>query len=119
MRAKRSFDERASPYPLPGGAGVPDSRGREGWAKLRLPDSVWRYVTLLGLLVLVTYAIDRLNIELDRLPGVLARMGHTLASRYFPPNLAHVTQPDYLRSVLETLQMSYLASAIGIALAVP
>lgn len=84
-----------------------------------MPGSFYRYVALLGTLALIAYSIDRLNIDLDRLPGVLARMGRTLAERYFPPNLPHIAQPDYLRSVLETLQMSYLATALGIVLAIP
>ena len=88
-------------------------------ARRWLPRGLGRYAALLGVLVLVSYAIDRLDIDLDRLPGLLGRMGHTLASRYFPPNLPHVVQPEYLHAVLETLEMSYLATVLGIALAVP
>src|SRR2546423_1187409 len=85
----------------------------------RIPPAIYRFVALLGVLALVAYAIDRLDIDLDRLPGLLGRMGRTLAGRYFPPNLAHIAQLDYLHSVVETLQMSYLASVLGIVLAVP
>ena len=46
-------------------------------------------------------------------------MSETLARRYYPPNVGHVLQADYLRSVVETLQMSYLATVVGIALAIP
>jgi phosphonate transport system permease protein len=85
----------------------------------RIPDRVWRHAAWLGVLVICAYAIDRLNIDLDRLPGLLGRMGSTLASRYFPPNLAHIAQADYLRSVLETLEMTYLATVVGLVVAVP
>jgi phosphonate transport system permease protein len=129
MHAKPSFDTGA----LSAGArarslldeirddDAADARGgsRSARGRLRIPDSLFRYVTLLGVLALVAYSIDRLNIDLDRLPGLLGRMGRTLADRYFPPNLAHVAQPDYLHSVLETLQMSYLATVLGILLAIP
>ena len=121
MHAKPSSDagvldagriaERAQPAPAH--VPVPAVRRR------RAPRGLYRFIALLGVLVIVAYAIDRLGIDLDRLPGLLGRMGRTLAERYFPPNLAHIAQPDYLRSVLETLQMSYLATALGIVLAIP
>ena len=106
---------RADVAALRGSAGVTAPR----WRLPRVPDSVWRHAAWIGVLVIVAYAIDRLNIDLDRLPGLLGRMGATLASRYFPPNLAHIAQPDYLRSVFETLEMSYLATIVGLVLAVP
>jgi phosphonate transport system permease protein len=74
---------------------------------------------LIVALALVAWSIDRLNIDLDRLPGLLGRMWATLAQRYFPPNIAHIAQPDYLHSLVETLEMSYLATIAGILLAIP
>ena len=50
---------------------------------------------------------------------MLGRIAETLAQRYFPPNVEHITHADYLHSVLETLQMSYLATVLGIMLAIP
>jgi phosphonate transport system permease protein len=50
---------------------------------------------------------------------LLGRVWETLSTRYYPPNIGHVLQPDYLRSVIETLQMSYLATVVGLAIAVP
>ena len=70
-------------------------------------------------LAFIAYAVDRLNIDLERLPGMLGRMGATLGQRYFPPNIEHITHADYLHSVLETMQMSYLATVLGIVLAIP
>lgn len=123
MHAKPSFDAHSSRWALPASRrSAHDAKPRgepRRWSRLRVPGSFYRYVALLGTLALIAYSIDRLNIDLDRLPGVLARMGRTLAERYFPPNLPHIAQPDYLRSVLETLQMSYLATALGIVLAIP
>jgi phosphonate transport system permease protein len=124
MPAKPSFDALEGARAVPAGelAGpelAHDGARTRGWRIPRVPDSVWRHAAWLGTLVVVAYAIDRLNIDLDRLPGLLGRMGTTLASRYFPPNLAHIAQPDYLRSVVETLEMSYLATVAGLVLAVP
>jgi len=46
-------------------------------------------------------------------------MGEMLGRRYFPPNVAHIMNADYWHSVVETLQMSYLATVLGIALSIP
>jgi len=119
MHAKPSFDVDGLPRIAPGavaGGAMPATAAPRG---LHVPDSFWRYATLVGVLAVVAWSIDRLNIDLDRLPGLLGRMGATLAQRYFPPNVAHVVQPDYLHSVLETLEMSYLATVFGIVLAIP
>jgi phosphonate transport system permease protein len=117
MHAKPSFDADAiaSGVAVGGAAAAVATPARV----LRVPDSFFRYAALVGTLGVVAWSIDRLNIDLDRLPGVLGRMGTTLAQRYFPPNVAHVVEPDYLHSVLETLQMSYLATVFGILLAIP
>jgi phosphonate transport system permease protein len=77
-------------------------------------DAAW-----IALAALIVWSVDRLDIPLDRLPGILGRMGETLMSRYFPPNVAHITQSGYLHSVFETLEMSYLATVMGIVLAIP
>ena len=90
-----------------------------GWQRFRFPQSLYRYAALLAILAFVAYAVDRLNIDLERLPGILGRIATTLGQRYFPPNIEHITRPDYLHSVLETIQMSYLATVLGIVLAIP
>ena len=100
-------------------ADPPDLAAALRWRRFRIPDTLYRHAALLAVLVVIAYAIERLDIDLERLPGVLGRMGATLAQRYFPPNLAHVAQADYLHSVLETLQMSYLATVVGVLLAIP
>jgi phosphonate transport system permease protein len=46
-------------------------------------------------------------------------MGETLGRRYFPPDIGHILNAGYWTSVVETLQMSYLATVLGLALAVP
>ena len=95
-------------------AGVSSSGARDASRS-----SIWRFAALLCVLVLVAWSIDRLNIDLERLPGILGRIVETLASRYFPPNLEHIARGEYLESVLQTLQMSYLASGLGILIAIP
>jgi len=89
------------------------------WSRFRFPQSLYKYGALLGSLVFVAWALDHLQIPLDRLPGMLGRMWDTLSLRYYPPNVGHVLKPEYGHSLLETLQMSYLATVLGLAVAVP
>lgn len=89
------------------------------WRRFRYPQSLYKYGALLGVLALIGYSLDYLEIPLERLPGMLGRMGEMLARRYFPPNVEHVLRAEYLESVLETMQMSYLATVLGIAIAIP
>ena len=93
--------------------------GASSDALRRVPPSIYRYAALLCVLVLVTWSIDRLNIDLERIPGILGRIADTLGQRYFPPNVAHVMRADYLEAVGHTLEMSYLASVLGILIAMP
>lgn len=131
MHAKRSFDSfdavaledsptfapstpRDEPTPVPSRRATPQE-----WQRFRFPQSLYPYAALLVVLAFVAISIDRLDIDLERLPGMLGRIGSVLADRYFPPNVAHVTRPEYLASVWQTIEMSYLAAVLGIALAIP
>jgi len=89
------------------------------WSRFRYPQSLYKYVALLGSLAFLAFSIDYLDIDLERLPGILGRMGEMLARRYVPPNVGHVLNAEYWHTVVETLQMSYFATVIGLAAAVP
>ncbi len=89
------------------------------WSRFRYPQSLYKYGALLGTLAFIAFALDYLNIPLERLPGMLGRMGEMLGRRYFPPNVGHIMNADYWHSVVETLQMSYLATVLGIATSIP
>jgi phosphonate transport system permease protein len=108
----------AKPSSDPAAAGAPGSVPRT-WSRFRYPQSLYKYAAMLGALALIAWSLEYLKIPLDRLPGMLGRMGEMLARRYFPPNIGHVIRPEYLDSVVETLQMSYLATVLGIGLAIP
>jgi phosphonate transport system permease protein len=130
MHANRSIDfaPPARLAAVPGRAPAqPDAAPRQDarpaadltWSRFRFPHSLFKYAALLAGLALVAYAVDYLDIDLERLPGMLGRMGATLSQRYFPPNLEHILQRDYLTAVVQTLEMSYLATVLGIAIAIP
>ncbi len=89
------------------------------WSRFRFPQSLYKYAAMLGTVAFIFWALDYLKIPLDRLPGMLGRMGDTLSRRYWPPNVSHVMGSEYLHSLFETLQMSYLATIVGLLIAVP
>ena len=89
------------------------------WSRFRYPQSLYKYAALIGSLAFLAWSIEYLGIDLERLPGLLGRMGEMLARRYVPPNVGHVINAEYWHTVVETLQMSYFATVIGLATAVP
>lgn len=89
------------------------------WSRFRYPQSLYKYVALLGGLAFLAFSVDYLDIDLGRLPGMLGRMGEMLGRRYLPPNLPHILTLDYWHAVVETLQMTYFATVLGLAIAVP
>lgn len=89
------------------------------WSRFRYPQSLYKYAAMLGSLAFLAFSIEYLNIDLERLPGLLGRMGEMLARRYVPPNIGHLLNAEYWHTVVETLQMSYFATVIGLGIAVP
>jgi phosphonate transport system permease protein len=89
------------------------------WSRFRYPQSLYKYAALLGGLAFLAFSVDYLDIDLERLPGMLGRMGEMLGRRYIPPNLPHILNLDYWHAVVETLQMTYFATVLGLAAAVP
>jgi phosphonate transport system permease protein len=89
------------------------------WSRFRYPQSLYKYAALLGSLAFLAFSVEYLNIDLERLPGILGRMGEMLGRRYIPPNIGHLLNAEYWHTVVETLQMSYFATVIGLAGAVP
>jgi phosphonate transport system permease protein len=77
------------------------------------------FLGLLAAIALLSGSLDLLEIPLDRLPGIAGRMAEVLGTRYWPPRVSHVAREDYLRAVFDTLQMSLVASAVGLFLAAP
>lgn len=89
------------------------------WSRFKYPNSLYKYIGMLLVLAFLAYAIDALGIDLERLLGFFGRLGELIANRYYPPNIDYISRPKYLYSVLETLQMSYLATVFGIVICVP
>lgn len=89
------------------------------WRRFKYPQSLYRYFGLLAALTFVCYSIAYLEIPLERFIGMFGRVGDLLANRYYPPDLDYIRDPDYLRSVLDTIKMGYLGALFGMLLAIP
>ncbi len=89
------------------------------WSRFKFPASLYRYFGLLFALVFIAFSIVYLNIPLERFIGMFGRIGTLIADRYYPPDIEYVTDPDYLGSVFETIQMAYLGALFGILFALP
>lgn len=89
------------------------------WSRFKFPGSLYRYFGLLFALVFIGFSIVYLNIPLDRFIGMFGRIGTLIADRYYPPDIEYVTDPDYLGSVFETIQMAYLGALFGMLFALP
>ena len=89
------------------------------WSRIKYPDSYIRYLIWLATLLFLTFSIEYLDIPLERLMGMLERMGYTLSNRYYPPDIEYIMDLDYMEYVVETIQMAYLATLFGLLMTLP
>lgn len=89
------------------------------WSRYSFPESLWSFGTLLAVIVFLGYSLHFLNIDILMMLGALGKLGGVVAARFYPPDLAYVTDPGYLASILDTLQMSFLGGILGVFLAIP
>ena len=89
------------------------------WKRFRFPQSLYKYAAFLASLAFVWWAMDVLRIDPERLPGIFERLGSVLANRYWPPEWAHVLKNDFIEAIIDTFQMSYVATVVGLLVAVP
>jgi phosphonate transport system permease protein len=89
------------------------------WSRYEHPRSTIRFGVILGLLAFLGYSIHFLGIDLTRILGAFPRLAEILATRYTPPDLEYIAEPDFLRSVIRTLEMSLLGGFFGVLISVP
>jgi phosphonate transport system permease protein len=89
------------------------------WRRVRFTQSQYKYGALIAALVFIYWSLGVLRIDVERLPGMLSRMGEVLGDRYWPPAVSHVLAASYLEAVVDTFQMSYVATVIGMLIAIP
>lgn len=89
------------------------------WKRFRFPQSLYKYGALLAALGFIWWSMGVLRIDPERLPGLFQRLGTVLANRYWPPEWSHVVQADFIDAIIDTFQMSYVATVIGLLVAIP
>lgn len=89
------------------------------WSRFRFPEALYRWAGMMAALLFLTWSVVYLNIPLERLIGMLGRIGEVIANRYYPPEIDYVLETDYLSSVLDTIKMAYLGALFGMLMAVP
>ena len=89
------------------------------WNRYSFPESLWSFGTVLLILVFLGYSLHFLNIDVLFMLTALGKLGGVIADRFYPPEISYVTNPGYLSSILDTLQMSFLGGILGVILAIP
>lgn len=89
------------------------------WSRYRHPESTIRFTVILAVLAFLSYSVYFLNIDLYRILGAFPRLIEILATRYSPPDLDYVSDWDFVRSVIRTLEMSLIGGFLGVVLSVP
>ncbi|MBX9462194.1 phosphonate ABC transporter, permease protein PhnE [Neoaquamicrobium sediminum] len=92
---------------------------RKSWSRYRHPEATIRFAVMLAVLAFLGWSIAFLNIDLSRVLGAFPRLAEILATRYFPPDLGYVTDADFIRSVIRTLEMSLLGGFLGVVCSIP
>ncbi len=89
------------------------------WKRFRFPQSLYKYGVVLAGWGFIWWSLDVLRIDVERLPGLFGRIGDVIANRYWSPDLAHVAKPEFIAAIVDTFQMSYVATVVGLLLAIP
>ena len=98
---------------------IPMQKHKLTWSRYSFPESLWSFSTVLAILVFLGYSLHFLNIDVLVMLTALGKLGGVIADRFYPPEISYVTNPGYLSSILDTLQMSFLGGILGVILAIP
>jgi phosphonate transport system permease protein len=89
------------------------------WKRFRFPQSLYKWGFLAAALAFVWWSLEVLRIDLERLPGLFQRIADVLSRRYWPPEWSFIVKPEFLEAIVDTFQMSYVATVVGLLIAVP
>ena len=84
-----------------------------------LRSSLWKFVGLLLFIAFAFWSIDVLKIPIERVLSMFGRLGHMVANRLLPPEMAYAAEPRVLESIVETIEMSILGATIGTLVTMP
>lgn len=89
------------------------------WSRYQHPRSTIRFAALIAVLAFLGYSIHFLGIDLGRILGAFPRLAQILATRYSPPDMDYVSNVQFIRSVIRTIEMSLLGGFFGVMISIP
>jgi len=89
------------------------------WSPRKYPETLYRYMIYLFFLTFIGFSLHFLKIPITRLLTSFGPFGRILIQEYSPPDLTYISSIDFLKSVLETFQISVLATFLGLSFSVP
>ncbi len=95
------------------------STRRKKWSRFKFPTTLYRYASLLFILVFLTYSLTFMNVSIPKMLGAMGGLLGVIADRYYPPDLLYVADTGYLGSIIDTLQMSFLGGILGVFISIP
>jgi phosphonate transport system permease protein len=96
-----------------------NTRPAREWKRWRFPQSLFLPALLLAGAWFVAWSLEVLRIDLERLPGLFGRIADVVSRRYWPPEFSHIVRPEFIDAIVDTFQMSYVATVVGLLVAVP
>lgn len=78
-----------------------------------------RYGGLLFFFAFLVWSFHYLNIPLSRFAGMFGPLGHKFLQLFYPPDLGYLRNVGMLKSIVETFQMGFFGTVVGLALCVP
>lgn len=91
----------------------------DGYRRDEIRSGLWKFVALLVFTAFAFWSIDVLNIPIERVLGMFGRIGHMIANRLLPPDMAYAAEPKVLAAIFETIEMSILGATIGTFITMP
>ena len=91
----------------------------KNWSRFKFPNTLYKYSAFLLILVFLTYSLTFMKVSIPKMFTAMGGLLGVIAERYYPPDLAYVTNTGYLDSIVDTLQMSFLGGIFGVFLSIP
>ena len=85
----------------------------QAWKRFKYPQSLYYYASASFAIIFIFSSIVYLNIPMERFLGMFGRISNFVVSRYYPPELSYIMDPDYIGSVFDTLKMGFLGAFFG------
>ncbi|MFW6139275.1 MAG: phosphonate ABC transporter, permease protein PhnE [Spirochaetota bacterium] len=81
--------------------------------------SIIRYLLVLVLVGFCIWSFKYLNIPVKRFLSMWGPLGHKVNQLFIPPNFSYIQKVGLLGSIVQTFQLAFMGTAIGLVLCVP